>query len=202
MARARTRWHFLLMMVLLALLFADWKYSGDVNFPKRKQLAYVMESYSVFQSPGGLVVEPNDGTRLGTVTMSIVVADYGWWASVERFTLVRLDVSREDGMPATAGELASIGSRLAVMRGADDVAAVLLGKGGGTNTERLPWGYVHNVAAILLVFGVLWCAAGMVRSRFVGVRARNRERDGLCVACGYPLQASGPCPECGSERAL
>jgi hypothetical protein len=53
------------------------------------------------------------------------------------------------------------------------------------------------VAAVTAVLPLGWTTLGW-RSR---VRARRRQRTGLCAGCGYDLRASPKrCPECGAAR--
>ncbi|MCH8271594.1 MAG: zinc ribbon domain-containing protein [Planctomycetes bacterium] len=55
-----------------------------------------------------------------------------------------------------------------------------------------PVGMVLNVL-------VVSAAIVLVRVAWLGAVVFRRRRKGLCVKCGYPIEASAPrCPECGS----
>lgn len=156
-------------------------------------------SYPIKGAPGQFELAVDDSSDVWIGRASPIIRRSGTgalWAPVEDTLRVQIDIYSDEGTP-TVADIVRLGNQLADYRSETGDVAALLRAGGGTHTQPLPWGYVHNAVAALMALGIFACITGVIRDRFIAARNIKRSYQGLCVACGYPSPASGVCPECG-----
>jgi hypothetical protein len=159
--------------------------------------------YWLVRKGGAIIVaEPAAQARDGVVYPFVRIS-YGpsVWAPTNRVLMVNLVAQMDDGEAVSTAENIAIGIQLAEQwqeRG-DATAARLLRAGGGSASERLPFGYVHDVVAAVLGCWLLVSIGVSIAIAAQRRRARKWRLANCCVSCGYALDGVGGkvCPECG-----
>lgn len=191
-----------MLITLGLLLFIDLLVVQTLREPRRRG-TFDPPQYAIKGTTGQfqLLLGESVDEMTGTAMLVIRRKDPDIvWAPLAKFFDVSVQVYPYDNSTATAVDMTRLGNQLADYRGETGEVATLLRAGGGRKTESLPWGYVHNSVAGLLALGFIACVGSIARDKYLTARALKRDRQGLCVSCGYP-RTSSRCPECGHEPA-
>lgn len=191
-----------MLITLGLLLFVDFLVVQTLKEPRRRG-AFDPPQYAIKGTAGQFQLHLGGSLDDMTGTTMLVIRRKDpdmVWAPLARFLDVSVQVYSYDNSTATAADITRLGNQLADYRGETGEVATLLRAGGGRKVEALPWGYVHNSVAGLLALGFIACVGSIARDKYIRARAMKRDRQGLCVSCGYPRTA-GRCPECGHDSA-
>jgi hypothetical protein len=191
-----------MLITLGLLLFVDFLAVQSMREPRRSG-AFHPPQFAMTGTPG--TFQLHEGESFDGVTGQVMLIIRRWdpdvvWAPVEKYLDVSIQVYPQNNSTATPVDFVRMGSQLAEVWGPSGEVATLLRAGGGRKVETLPWGYVHNSVAGLLALGFIACVGSIARDKYIMARAMKRDRQGLCVSCGYPRTA-GRCPECGHDSA-